>query len=80
MLLDKKKLLVTGVLTPQSIAFSIAEQAQKAGAEVLLTSFGRPMSLTQRSAKKLSPVPDVLELDVTNPAHFIALRAELEKR
>src|SRR4029453_18526463 len=80
MLLDKKKLLVTGVLTPQSIAFSIAEQAQKAGAEVLLTSFGRPMSLTQRTAKKLQPVPDVLELDVTNPAHFAALAEELKKR
>lgn len=80
MLLDQKKLLVTGVLTPQSIAFSIAEQAQKAGAEVLLTSFGRPMSLTQRTAKKLSPVPDVLELDVTNPAHFAALHDELKKR
>ncbi len=80
MLLDKKKLLITGVLTPQSIAFSVAEQAQKAGAEVLLTSFGRPMSLTQRTAKKLQPVPDVLELDVTNPAHFTALHDELKKR
>ncbi|MBK7863137.1 MAG: enoyl-ACP reductase FabI [Archangiaceae bacterium] len=80
MLLDKKKLLITGVLTPGSIAFGIAEQAQKAGAEILLTSFGRPMSLTQRSAKKLSPVPDVLELDVTNPAHFAALHDEVKKR
>src|SRR5947209_14667713 len=80
MLLERKKLLVTGVLTPQSIAFSIAEWALKEGAEVLLTSFGRPMSLTQRSAKKLAPVPDVLELDVTNPQHFTALHDELKKR
>src|SRR5438874_2483682 len=80
MLLEKKKLLVTGVLTPQSIAFSIAEWALKEGAEVLLTSFGRPMSLTQRSAKKLSPVPEVLELDVTNPAHFGQLAAQIKER
>jgi meromycolic acid enoyl-[acyl-carrier-protein] reductase len=73
MLLQGKKLLITGVLTPQSIAFSVAELAQQQGAEVILTSFGRPMSLTQRTARKLNPVPDVLELDVTNPAHFPAL-------
>jgi enoyl-[acyl-carrier protein] reductase I len=73
MLLQGKKLLITGVLTPQSIAFSVAEHAQKQGAEIILTSFGRPMSLTQRTAKKLNPVPEVLELDVTNPAHFPAL-------
>ena len=80
MLLQGKKLLITGVLTPQSIAFSVAQIAQQQGAEVLLTSFGRPMSLTQRTAKKLSPVPEVLELDVTNPAHFAALHDEVKKR
>src|SRR5688572_15891970 len=80
MLLKGKKLLITGVLTPQSIAFGIAEQAIAEGAEVLLTSFGRPMSLTQRSAKKLNPVPDVLELDVTNPAHFTALAQTIKER
>ncbi len=80
MLLQGKKLLVTGVLTPTSIAFSVAKLAQEQGADVLLTSFGRPMSLTQRSAKKLSPVPDVLELDVTNPAHFGALHDAVKQR
>ena len=80
MLLTGKKLLITGVLTPQSIAFAVAQLAQKEGAEVLLTSFGRPMSLTQRTAKKLSPVPDVLELDVTNAEHFTKLTATLKER
>jgi enoyl ACP reductase len=80
MLLEKKKLLITGVLTPQSIATSIAEIALKEGAEVILTSFGRPMSLTQRTAKKLSPVPEVLELDVTNPAHFPQLAAQVKQK
>ncbi len=80
MLLKGKKLLITGVLTPQSIAFGIAEQALAEGAEILLTSFGRPMSLTQRSAKKLKPTPDVLELDVTNPEHFVALAKTIKER
>jgi enoyl-[acyl-carrier protein] reductase I len=80
MLLKDKKLLITGVLTPQSIAFAIAQTAQEQGAQILLTSFGRPMSLTQRSAKKLDPVPEVLELDVTNPAHFSALAGQVKER
>lgn len=70
MLLKGKKILITGVLTPASLAFGIAEQAQKEGAEVILTGFGRALSLTQRSAKRLDPVPEVLELDVSIPEHF----------
>jgi meromycolic acid enoyl-[acyl-carrier-protein] reductase len=80
MLLSGKKILVTGVLTPQSIAFSIAEQALKEGADILLTGFGRSMSLTQRSAKRLSGEIDVLELDVSQPAHFQQLTRELKAR
>lgn len=80
MLLSGKKLLITGVLTPQSIAFAVAEHAIAQGAEVMLTSFGRPMSLTQRTAKKLTPAPEVLELDVTNPAHFPALHDTIKQK
>jgi enoyl-[acyl-carrier protein] reductase I len=80
MLLQGKKLLITGVLTPNSIAFAIAELAQKEGAELILTSFGRPMSLTQRTARRLSPTPEVLELDVTNPDHFVALARQVKER
>ena len=80
MLLEGKKLLITGVLTPQSLAFGIAEMAQKEGAEIILTGFGRGLSLTERSAKRLNPAPDVLELDVGNPSHFAALTQSLQKR
>ncbi len=66
-LLRDKRVLVTGVLTPKSIAYAIASAAQAAGAEVVLTSFGRAMSLTERSAQRLTPSPDVLEMDVTKP-------------
>jgi enoyl-[acyl-carrier protein] reductase I len=79
-LLQGKRILVTGVLTPQSLAFLIAEACQKQGAEVILTGFGRGFSITERSAKRLDPVPAVLELDVTRPDHFLRLRHELEGR
>jgi meromycolic acid enoyl-[acyl-carrier-protein] reductase len=78
MLLQGKRLLITGVLTPQSLAFGIAEIAQNEGAEIVLTSFGRGMSLTERSARRLSPAPEVLELDVTNTAHFARLTDSLK--
>ena len=53
MLLDGKRLLITGVLTDDSIAFAVARAAQQQGAEILLTSFGRARRLTERVAKKL---------------------------
>jgi len=79
-MLEGKKLLVTGILNDDSIAFGVAKLAQEQGAEIVLTSFGRAMSLTRRTARKLSPEPDVLELDVTLPAHLEALTAELASR
>jgi enoyl-[acyl-carrier protein] reductase I len=61
-----KRLLVTGVITEQSIAFSIARIAQEQGATVILTGFGR-MSLVERIAKRLPTPAPVLELDATSP-------------
>jgi enoyl ACP reductase len=80
MILDGKKLLITGVLTPESIAFSVAQQAQERGAELVLTSFGRAMSLTERSAKRLPQPVDVLEMDANNPDHLQAVADDLAKR
>ena len=65
-ILNNKRILVTGVLTDSSIAFGIADQAQKEGAKVILSGFGRGLSITQRAAKKLDPVPPVIALDVMN--------------
>ena len=53
MSLEGKKLLITGVLTPQSIAFATAVAAQEEGAEIVLTGFGRALGLTQKSARRL---------------------------
>lgn len=80
MLLEGKRLLITGVLTDDSMAFAVAKVAQEAGAEVILTSFGRARSLTERVAKKLPSLPDVLELDVNQPENIEAVSAELMRR
>jgi enoyl-[acyl-carrier protein] reductase I len=80
LLLADKKLLVTGVLTPSSIAFACAKRAQEQGAELVLTSFGRARSLTERAAKRLPTPPDVLELDVAEPAQLDALTTALDER
>ena len=80
MLLQDKRLLITGVLTPQSIAFSVAQTAQEEGAEIVLTSFGRAMSLTERTAKRLPTPADVLEMDANDPAHISAVVDDVTKR
>lgn len=80
MLLEGKKLLITGVLTRESIAFSAARSAQEQGAEILLTSFGRGFGLTEKIAKRLPTPVDVLELDVNDPEHLERIAGELETR
>ncbi|MDQ3210896.1 MAG: SDR family oxidoreductase, partial [Actinomycetota bacterium] len=70
MLLEGKRFLITGVLTPQSIAFAAARSAQEQGAEIVLTNFGRGVRLTEKVAKRLPDPPDVMELDVNEPGHI----------
>ncbi|MCJ7671007.1 MAG: enoyl-ACP reductase FabI [Acidimicrobiia bacterium] len=73
MLLEGKRILVTGVLNDASIAFSVARRAQEEGAEVILTSFGRVMRLTERTSKRLPVQAEVVELDVGNADDLAAL-------
>jgi enoyl-[acyl-carrier protein] reductase I len=80
MLLEGKKLLITGVLTPQSIAFAAARSAQEQGAEIVLTNFGRTVSLTQKTAKRLPTTPDVLEMDANSDEQIAAVCEELQQR
>jgi enoyl ACP reductase len=79
-ILDGRKLLITGVLTDASLAYSVAELAINEGAEIVLTGAGRGLRLTQRTARKLPVTPDVLELDVTVPEQLAAVGAELTDR
>ena len=79
-LLDGKRILVTGVLTDDSLAFGVAELALQEGAEVALTGAGRGLRLTQRTARKLPGEVEVLELDVTDAAHAATLRDALGEK
>jgi len=77
-LLAGKRLLVTGVLTEQSIAFSVAKIAQEQGATVVLTGFGR-LSLVERIAKRLPAPAPLIELDVTDEEHLAGLPAKVRE-
>jgi enoyl ACP reductase len=79
-LLAGKRLVITGVITRDSIAWSVASEAQKAGAEVVLTSFGRAHRMTERAATQLPEPCDVLELDVTKEDDLSAVRRDLATR
>ncbi len=77
MILKGKKVLIAGMSDRRSIGYAIAVEAQKEGAELLLTSFGRMMSITQMTAKRLNPVPDILEMDVQKPSDIKAAMDEV---
>jgi enoyl-[acyl-carrier protein] reductase I len=79
-ILEGKRLLITGVITKDSIAYHAAEQAQNEGAEVLLSSFGRVRRLTERAAQRLPQPCDVLELDVNKDEDLSALTESLRER
>lgn len=80
MLLKDKRLLITGVLTDDSIAWHTARIAQEEGAAVMLTGFGRGLRLTERSAKRLPAVADVTELDINDPDHMVGVVAAARER
>lgn len=79
-LLDGKRILVTGVLTEDSLAFGVAAKALGEGAQVVITGAGRGLSLTRRMARRLPGDVEVLEFDATVPAHAAALSRALRER
>src|SRR5919109_3368727 len=79
-LLADKNLLITGVLSPESIAFSVARIAQEQGADVVLTGFGRGLSITERTARRLPTALPVLEMDATDQQQVESVAEELGRR
>ena len=71
-LLAGKRILVTGVITDQSIGFHVARIAQEQGATVVVTGFAR-MSLVERIIKRLPAPVALVELDVTDEEHISTL-------
>ena len=80
MLLEGKKLLITGVLTDDSIGFAVARVCQEQGAELLLTNVGRGVRLTEKGARRLPTTPEVMQMDVNNPDDIAAVAEEAMKR
>ncbi|TME02661.1 MAG: enoyl-ACP reductase FabI [Chloroflexi bacterium] len=80
MILKGKRILLAGMSDRRSIGYAIAQEVQREGAELLLTSFGRMMSITQMTAKKLSPVPEILEMDVTKASDIDSAVEATSKR
>jgi enoyl ACP reductase len=78
--LADRRILVTGVLTPDSIAFAVAAAAQRAGATLVLSAEPRRLRIAQRTARRLPQPADVLALDVTEPGDVAAAAAELDRR
>ncbi|HEY1824601.1 MAG TPA: enoyl-ACP reductase FabI [Acidimicrobiales bacterium] len=79
-LLSDNRILITGVLTDDSLAFGIARRALEEGATIALSGFGRGTSITRRTAKKLGDVGEIIELDVTDPAQIAGAAEEVASR
>ncbi|MDR1806362.1 MAG: enoyl-ACP reductase FabI [Propionibacteriaceae bacterium] len=78
-ILEGKRVLVTGVTTASSIAYHVTRIAQEEGAKVVVSNFGRGLSVTKRVVQRLDPVPPVVELDVTDTAQLSALAGQLQE-
>lgn len=79
-LLTDHRILITGVLTDESLAFGIAQRAIEEGATVVLSGAGRGTSITRRTARKLGDVGEIVDLDVTDPAEIAQAVLEVERR
>ena len=79
-ILTNHRILITGVLTDDSLAFGIARRALEEGATIAVTGAGRGLSLTRRTARKLGEIGEVIELDVTDATQIAAAVADVEQR
>ncbi|MFF2082682.1 NADH-dependent enoyl-ACP reductase InhA [Nocardia sp. NPDC058176] len=79
-LLEGKTILVTGIITDSSIAFSAAAVAQEQGAKVIITGIPERLRLIDRIAKRLpQEVPPAIPLDVTDEEYLGALADKLRE-
>lgn len=77
-MLDDKRLLITGVVNADSIAFAIARRARSLGAEVALSAPPRDLERAEAAAELLGC--DVLTLDVNDAAGWASVEADLRQR
>jgi enoyl ACP reductase len=78
-ILEGKRILVAGVTVDSSIGFAVAKVAQEEGAQVVVSNFGRALSITRRIVSRLPEPAPVLELDVTDEEHLASLPERLSE-
>lgn len=76
-MLQDKRLLITGVVNTDSIAYATAERALEQGAKVMLSAFPRDLELTAEAARNLPGTVEIVELDATRSEDLEALRERL---
>jgi enoyl-[acyl-carrier protein] reductase I len=76
-MLEGRRILVTGIVNTESIAFAVAARAQELGAEVLVTTFDRVADLTQAAISELPVQPQVYQLDAAVDDDFDRLGDQL---
>jgi enoyl-[acyl-carrier protein] reductase I len=69
-ILEGKRILVAGVTMDSSIGFAVARVAQEEGATVVVSNFGRALTITKRIVGRLPQEAPVVELDVTDDSHL----------
>ena len=79
-MLAGKRILVTGVVNSDSIAFEVAARAQLHGAEVVLTAFPRDRELAEATAELLPVEAPVFDLDATDSDQVESLTTQLSEQ
>ena len=79
-MLAGKRLLITGVVNTDSIAYATAASALGAGAEVVLSSLGRDLDAAQLAAEALPGDVELLEADLTDAEDLRRLTSHLAAR
>lgn len=76
-MLAGKRLLITGVVNTDSIAFATAVAALDGGAEILLSSLGRDLDAARRAAAELPGEVPIVEADLTSTEDLEHLAAHI---
>jgi enoyl-[acyl-carrier protein] reductase I len=79
-MLTGRRILITGVVNADSIAFATAKRVQELGADVLLTALPRDRRRCEEASRELPRMAGVLPLDATRPEDYEALADELRAR
>ncbi len=79
-MLTGRRILITGVVNADSIAFATAARVQELGADVLLTALPRDRQKCEEASRQLPRMAGVLPLDATRPEDYEVLEDELRTR